>query len=109
MQNKPRTRSKAPEFHSDTEEHLRKIASAGNAALDGQTNNQITVTLEPDETSTEIMYARCRHDISVNLTPASASASAATGVWVEPKRGTATIHHDSSPATDRKFFAVFVG
>ena len=96
-------------FHADEPEHRRKIAVTANAALFGQTNNQLTITLDPNATQTEVTYERCRHDISVNLTPASASAAAATGIWVEPKKGTATIHHDSSPATDRKFFAVFVG
>ena len=108
-QNKPRKSVEAPEYWENPEEGARKTAYAANAALNGQTNNQFTVTLTPGAISTDVTYEKSRPDISVNLTPASASAAAATGVWVEPKMGKATIHHDSSPATDRKFFAVFVG
>ncbi len=111
MQKKSRQRRLAPEFWDpeNAEELARKTSAATNAALKGQTNNQITVFLEPDKTATVVIFDQCRSDISVNLTPGSASASAATGVWVDPQTGSATIHHDSSPATDRKFFAVFVG
>ncbi len=107
-QNRPRQRKPVPKYWNSEEEHLRKVSDGANAALSGQTNNQFTVTLDPDETTTEVLYEKCRPDISVNLTPGSASAAAST-VWVEPQTGKAIIHHDSSPDTDRKFFAVFVG
>lgn len=100
----------APTFwQGPEEEHRRQLADASNAALAGQTNNQFTVILEANATETEVTFDSCRPDISVNLTAASASATSATGVWVEPRIGKATIHHDSSTATDRKFFVVFVG
>ena len=109
-QNRPRQRQTAPTFwQGPEEEHRRKLADASNAALSGQTNNQFTVTLEANATETEVTYEKCRPDISVNLTAASGSATTAAGVWVEPKIGKAIIHHDSSTATDRKFFVVFVG
>lgn len=108
-QNTPRQSVTPPEFWQDEAEHRRKIAVATAAALSGQTNNQFTVTLGAGETQSEVLYTKCRPDISVNLTPASATAAAAVGVWVEPQKGKAIIHHDSSPATDRRFFAVFVG
>jgi hypothetical protein len=107
-QNKPRQSVKVPVFWNDDMEHLRKLGDATNQALSGQTNNQFTVDIDPDTTETVVMYEKCRPDISVNLTPASVGAST-MNVWVEPKIGSATIHHDSDPSTDRKFFVVFVG
>jgi len=107
-QNKPRQSVTVPAWWEDELEHRRKLADAANAALAGQTNNQFTVDIDPGATQTEVIYEKCRPDISVNLTPASAGASTMS-VWVEPKMGKAIIHHDSSPATDRRFFAVFVG
>jgi len=109
-QNTPRVRQTTPEYWEGREnEHRRKIAATANAALYGQTNNQFTVILEPNATETTILYEKSRPDISVNLTPGSLSAAMSVGVWVEPATGSAKIHHDSSTATDRKFFAVFVG
>jgi len=108
-QNKPRTSSTTPEYWFGREdEHRRKISNAANAALFGQTNNQFTVILEPNQTETEVLYEKCRQDISINITAGSASAMS-TAVWAEPLKGKAVIHHDSSPATDRKFFVVFIG
>ncbi len=100
----------APTFwQGPEEEHRRQLADASNAALAGQTNNQFTVILEANATETEVIFDSCRPDISVNLTAASASSTTAVGVWVEPKIGKAIIHHDSSTATDRKFFVTFIG
>ena len=46
------------------------------------------------------------------LSPLSASAAqalAAGVIWCEPQNGQVVVHHDSDPATDRRFGMVVVG
>jgi len=110
--NIPRAQN-VPEFwKGDEEEHRRKISSAINQLQRGVSNNCFTVTLEADDTETEVLHEPCRPGTAVQMTPGSASAAAsfATGViWVETEQGKATIHHDSSSATDRVFHVTFNG
>jgi hypothetical protein len=102
-----------PEFwQGSEEEHRRKIGQAVNAILRGVTNNHFKVTLEANETTTEVMFPPVREGAGVQITPGSASAatSFATGaIWVETKSEKAIIHHDSTSDTDRVFHLVFSG
>jgi len=102
-----------PEFWTGSpSEHIRKVANSVNQILRGMTNNHFTITLEPDETATDIPYEACRPGVSPLLTPQSASAatSMASGlIYVEPQTGNCRINHDASPATDRKFSLVLIG
>jgi hypothetical protein len=110
--NLPRAQT-VPEFWKGSEEeHRRKIAVGINMLMRGVTNNHFKVTLEADETTTEVLYPKVRPGAGVQITPGSASAaeSFATGViWVETEEGKAIIHHDSSAATDRSFHLAFFG
>ena len=107
-----RTQS-VPEFWAGADsEHRRKMALAINGLLQGRLNSHFTVTLTPDATETELRYTDSRPGVTMLLTPNSptAAASQAAGtIWVETQTGKAIIHHDASPATDRRFFAVFIG
>ena len=102
-----------PEFWKGTEEeHRRKVSLAINQLLKGVSNNHFTVTLEANETETEVMHPPVRSGSGVQMTPASASAatSFASGViWAETQSGKALIHHDASAATDRTFHLAFFG
>lgn len=90
-------------------EHVRKIADAVNSMLNGKTNNTFVATLDAGETSTDVLFSPCHLQSVVTLTAQTASASLSTGVWVEPKKGKVTIHHESDSATDRRFGLVISG
>jgi len=102
-----------PEFwKGDEEEHRRKMATAINQIQKGVTNNHFKVTLEVNETTTEVMHPPVRPGSAVHLTPGSASAAtsfADGNIWVEAKNEKAIIHHDASSVTDRIFHLSFAG
>ena len=111
QENLPRAAT-VEEFHvGDEAEHRRRLSVAVNQILKGVSNNHFSVTLEANETTTEVMHPPVRTGAGVTLTPGSASAAtsfAAGGIWVETENGKAIIHHDSSAETDRKFFLAFL-
>jgi len=105
----PDTKDPALFKEGQPEEHSREIALIVQEILIGKTNNRILVTLTPNSTETNIDRSRINSDTVVNLTAQTASAAAATGLWVETHFGRITIHHDSDAAADRTFGAVLVG
>jgi len=110
--NIPRAQTVPDFWKGNEEEHLRKIGEAVNQLLKGVSNGHFTVTLEADETETEVMHPPVRPGAAVQITPGSATAatSFATGaIWVETATGKAIIHHDSTADTDRIFHLTFAG
>jgi len=93
----------------DEKEHLFQVSLAVRGLMIGQANNVLEVTLDPGATSTEVSDTRIAVTSKAFLTARSASAAAATGVWVATSHGKFTIYHDSSPATNRYFGVLFVG
>jgi len=93
----------------DQEEHLYQIALALRGIMVGQVNTLLEVTLAAGATSTEVSDPRIGATCKAFLTARSATAAAATGVWIETAIGKFTIHHDSSAATDRDFGLLFSG
>lgn len=110
--NIPRAQT-VPEFwRGDEEEHRRKIATAVNQLQKGVSNNHFSVTLDANQTTTEVMHPPVRAGSAVHLTPGSASAAtsfSAGNIWVEAQKEKAIIHHDSSTVTDRIFHLSFAG
>jgi hypothetical protein len=102
-----------PEFwKGDEEEHRRKLATAVNQLQKGVSNNHFSVTLEVNETETNVMHPPVRPGSAVHITPGSASAAtsfSAGDIWVEAETGKAVIHHDASATTDRIFHLSFAG
>jgi len=80
---------------------LRMIAEKLNHLL--RRANVAQVTLTANAATTPIYNESISPYASLHLTPTSATAAAATGLWVELGQGTATIHHNPDPATDRRF------
>jgi hypothetical protein len=94
----------------DEKEHRRKLAQAVNGLLLGQSNNVHSVTLTANATSTVLTRVGISPLASAFLSPMSASAAASLAlVWASVARGEVTIHHDSSPATDRTFGVLVSG
>jgi hypothetical protein len=85
---------------------------AVNQLQKGVSNNHFRVTLEPNDTETEVMHPPIRPGAAVQLTPGSVSAAtsyAAGVIWVEAEAGKAIIHHDASAETGRIFHLTFSG
>lgn len=112
QENIPRAQT-VPEFWNFApEEHARKLAVALNQVQRGVTNNHFKVTLEANETETEVMFTPIRAGSAVQLTPASESAAIAIAngvIWVETENEKAIIHHDASAETGRIFHLTFNG
>jgi len=103
-----------PEFWDDDrrDEILRLTAQAVNGAIQGETNNLLTVTLSAGATSTEVPDPRIDVQKMGFLQPTSATAAAAMAagaVWLEAKKGSFTVHHDNTADTDRTFAVLFGG
>jgi hypothetical protein len=96
-------------FKGRVDEHLRILAQTINGTLRGRQNNTVTVTLNAGETTTEIIDNRFSPDTIPTLTPQTASAASASGVYAVATTGKITIHHDASAATDRRFGLIYVG
>lgn len=108
--NIPRAETAQEFWEGDDKEHRRRLAVALNQSQKGITNNHFSVTLEANETTTEVMHPPVRLGGTVQITPATASAAtsfAAGTIWVETETAKAIIHHDSSTATDRTFHLAF--
>ena len=102
-----------PEFwRGKPEEHSRKLAQALNGMLDGQTNNQFTVTLEAGKTQTEVAFLPSRPEVAVLVTPQNQPAAAlmrTTDVYAEADTGKVRIKHDASAVGTEKFSLIVVG
>jgi len=85
------------------------MAQTVNDILRGRQNNTTTVTLQPGATQTIISDDRFTADTVLALTPKTSSAAAASGLYVVPGTGQATIYHDNHAATDRTYGVVYVG
>lgn len=85
---------------------LQNLDLHGDAVRDlatGGTNAGGSVTLAPGAASTPVDDMLCTDGALVLLSPRSASAAAAS-VWVQSTaKGTFTLGHDQSAATDRTF------
>lgn len=105
---KPNHYPTVPESWTDDKDHRRKLAQAINGLLQGQGNNLDQVTLAANATETVLTHDRITERTVFQLMPRTASAAAAqAGIYVTTTKGSATLHHDSSPATDRTFGLVF--
>jgi len=81
-----------------------EVTTAINELIAGRTNAYGEITLTPGATSTVMSDYRLSKDSCLILSPATASAAAATGVYVDGyKKEECTIHHSSSSATDMTF------
>lgn len=113
QENAPRTVT-PPAFFSGDEgeelaEHSRKTADAVSAAMAGGMNNHFRVTLEVDETETNIIYSGAHSQSTCMLTPQSETAAAAVAsgeIFVVSEKGKVVVHHGASSAADRVFGAV---
>lgn len=74
----------------------------------GDNFGRVTLAVSP-ETQTEVSNPLVRAGAHISLTALSATAAAATGLWVEPANGGFTIHHNASAAADRDFSYGFTG
>lgn len=75
-----------------------------------QFDNFGTLTLTANATSSVVKSPRIKSGITkVFLQAETASASAATGVYVVVANGQFTVFHNSNAATDRRFSYVFYG
>jgi hypothetical protein len=92
-----------------TIEHLYKVSLVVRGLMIGQANNVLEVTLAPGATSTVVSDPRIPISAKAFLTARSASAAAATGLWVEAGSGKVTLHHDATADTDRHFGLLFAG
>jgi hypothetical protein len=111
--------SSVPESWPNEDEHRRKIAIAVNELLrsqaveaeDFETVTRLeNVTLTASATSTTVSHASISSSSAISLVPATASAAAAlASIWIEYAAGAATLHHDASAATDRRFVALLFG
>jgi len=95
-----------PESWSSPQEHLRKLSQAINGILRGQCNNTDEVTLDASVTETTLESEKIVQHTVVVLSPRTSSAAAVSGLYITTTKGSATLHHDSSPATDRTFGVV---
>ncbi|MFG1389084.1 hypothetical protein [Xanthobacter versatilis] len=80
-----------------------RLANAIRQLAEGRSNAVGSATLAPGGTSTVVEATNCSPDSVVLLTAKTATAAAATGVYVVAGKGQFTIYHDSSAATDRTF------
>jgi len=97
-------------FAGRPEEHSRILAAGINDLFKGRGNNTTAVTLTADSTTTVLTHKRYNADTVAIFMPKSASAALVLGkLYVVAATGTLTIHHDSTPDTDRKFGIAYVG
>jgi len=97
-----------PKTWSDPEEHVFKLTQSLNGLLNGETNNVLSVTLNPSSTTTEISDDRIHPNTVPILVPKTASAAAT--IWsYNASKGKVTLTHDSDPASDRRFGVLLFG
>ena len=94
-------------------EWVREAAGIVNSVRSGKLNNVGSVTLTENATTTTLTDPLISLDSHVSLMPTSATAAAAvgsaTGVFVTPGDGTATITHNSTADLDRTFSYAILG
>jgi hypothetical protein len=73
--------------------------------VEGTQSVVLTITLNPNATSTDLVNSRIETSSYIQLSPITESAaqSAVLGIWVIPSNGSALIHHVSYDATDQTF------
>ena len=87
---------------------ISSIARTLNLALRGKLNCVADLTLEAGATETVLIDERIGLYSAILLMPRTASAAAATGLWIETTTGTALIHHNLDAAVDRIFTVVII-
>jgi len=90
---------------------LTQIARALNLVLGGKLNARTTLTLTASATSTTLTDTRIGPNTHIALTPLTSSA---TAIDIAPyisaqTKGSATISHGSSTASDLNFSALLIG
>ena len=89
------------------------LAQRVNLLLGGKMNATNSVTLAPNATSTIFYDSRIGYFSHVTLEAQTASAATARltapGIWIEPTKGSATIHHPANAATDQIFSVLIIG
>lgn len=95
----------------DIKEHIRKIALAVQAILEGKINSTGNVTLRASQTTTIVEDFRIGADTQIILTPTTANATAAMdNVYQSANvKHEITLTHDSNAATDRTFKYTLIG
>ena len=89
---------------------LVRVAGALNKVLRGSIGATIGVTLAANATTSVVQDSRIGPYTFVGLMPASAHAvDILPTIWIEPTKGSATIHHGLSPAVDMVFVALLIG
>lgn len=96
-------------FDGSIEEWCRKLAEALRMIFDGRLDWTTDITLAPNVTSTVFSDLRLRTTSVLSFSPLTANAAASTP-WISAVGGgTATVQHDSSAATDRRYRVLIVG
>lgn len=104
-----------PQRYPDHDLHLAMIATAVNAAIRGQLNNVIEVTLTANATSTTVEDARLSPFQWAQFDPLTANAAAelAAGTLyaaeADRAAGTWTLTHANASSEDRSFLMVVFG
>src|SRR3990167_7251282 len=90
-----------------------EVAGIVNSVRSGKLNNVCSVTLTANATTTTLTDPLISANSHVSLMPTSATAAAAvgsaTGVFVTPGDGTATITHPNTAETDKTFSYSIIG
>lgn len=97
----------------DEREHRRKLAEGVKRTLSGKINATVKVTLAANQATTMVSDARLSATSFIGFCPLSASAAgevAGGNLYVSAQgRGTLTLTHANSAATDRDFRLVIIG
>ena len=97
----------------DLAEWVREAAEIVNSVRDGKLNSVGSLTLTANSTTTTLTDPRIGPNSHISLTATSVTAAAAvasaSGVFVTPGDGSATITHDSTADTDRNFTYAILG
>jgi hypothetical protein len=91
---------------------IAQIARTLNNMLAGHLNATTALTFNANQTSTVLVDSRIGPSTHVTLTPYSATAAAALAsgqVWFQPTKGSVTVFHPASPATDQTFAVLLIG
>jgi hypothetical protein len=102
-----------PADWANEREHRRKLADALNRALSGKLNATLDVTLAASQAATTVTDPRLAPTSFIGLCPLTASAAGEIGagtIYVSAQgKGTATLAHANSAATDRRFRLLVIG
>jgi hypothetical protein len=101
-----------PEWDLDQAQHRRKLARAINLINSGKLNCTLDVTLQPNQPTTAVTDPRIGAASFLLWMPQTANASAAerAGIYVTGRvKGSLTLNHAVSPATDQTMTLVILG